>query len=87
MCNNCNCDNFDKCSIVGYQPIGFCCSYCIICDEHHICLHIEKKAEEKEKGIELVSATVEGNLLKVVIKQKGKEFPIVIDIQRQLGSK
>ena len=87
MCNNCNCDNFDKCSIIGYMPIGFCCSFCIICDEHHICLHIEKKSEVKEKEIELVSSSIEGNLLKVVIKQEGKEIPIYIDIQKQLNSK
>lgn len=28
MCNNCGCSNIDLCSIVGMQPVGFCCSKC-----------------------------------------------------------
>ncbi len=87
MCNNCNCDNYNKCSIVGYLPIGFCCSYCIIYDEHHICLNIEKTTQEEAEEIKLISSSIEKNLLRVVIKQKGKEIPIYIDLKKQLGMK
>ena len=38
MCNNCNCENYDKCSIVGHMPIGFCCSKCVLYNEEHTCL-------------------------------------------------
>jgi len=34
-----------------------------------------------------ISTTIEDGLLKVVISKKGREIPIVIDIQKQLGSK
>ncbi len=38
MCNDCNCDGYDMCSIVGMQPIGFCCSKCELFDEMRLCL-------------------------------------------------
>ena len=28
MCNFCECDNIEQCSIVGKIPIGFCCENC-----------------------------------------------------------
>ena len=87
MCQNCNCDIYEKCSIVGYMPIGFCCTYCNLYDERHVCLGTEKVPGEKEEQIKLISSTIEGKLLRVVIKQKGKETPIYIDLQKQLGSK
>ena len=34
MCNDCNCENADLCSIVGMQPVGFCCSKCELWDEN-----------------------------------------------------
>ena len=39
MCNNCECENSDKCSIVGYiNSPGFCCSMCVGYDEQFTCL-------------------------------------------------
>ncbi len=32
MCNNCYCENQEKCSVVGYQPYGFCCNLCVYYD-------------------------------------------------------
>ncbi len=29
MCNNCECENQEKCSIVGYMPTGYCCHLCV----------------------------------------------------------
>ena len=88
MCNNCNCDNFDQCSIVGYLPVGFCCSNCYLYDEAHTCLKTKTKyaTSEGTEIIEPISTTIEGGLLKVEIKKKGKKVPIYIDLQKQLGS-
>ncbi|MHA1278006.1 MAG: hypothetical protein ACTSQI_16350 [Candidatus Helarchaeota archaeon] len=29
MCNSCDCPDFEKCSIRGTAPIGWCCPRCI----------------------------------------------------------
>ena len=29
MCNSCECDNMDRCSIRGTSPIAFCCDRCL----------------------------------------------------------
>ncbi len=91
MCNNCNCDGYDKCSIVGYLPIGFCCSYCYLYNETHTCLltktkHLEEEtiSEVSEGEFTLISSSIEGNLLRVVIENKGKEIPIYIDLKKHL---
>lgn len=87
MCNNCNCGNFDQCSIVGYLPVGFCCSKCNLYNEAHTCLTTRSKHETpaSTEKLEPISATIEGGLLKVEIKKKGKIVPIYIDLQKQLG--
>ena len=87
MCNNCNCDNYDQCSIVGYMPNGFCCTKCYLYDEMHTCLKMKSRPLEKEGAFKPISTKIEGGVLKVVIGQKGKKIPIIIDFQKQLGSK
>jgi len=37
MCNNCNCENYEKCSIVGNMNFGSCCHDCFYFDEMHSC--------------------------------------------------
>jgi hypothetical protein len=37
MCNNCDCENYEKCSIVGHLPYGTCCPECRYYDEKHSC--------------------------------------------------
>ncbi|MHA1148280.1 MAG: hypothetical protein ACTSR8_08540 [Promethearchaeota archaeon] len=90
MCNNCNCEMYDHCSIVGFMPIGFCCSKCILYDEFHTCLttqsHPAKKVKSSTGKVVPISTTIEGGLLKVVVKQEGKEIPIFIDLQKHLNS-
>lgn len=92
MCNNCYCENYEKCSIVGYMPIGFCCSKCTLYDESHICLATKRistkgaKSGERKEPIRPVSTEIEDGLLKVVIKEKEKEIPIYIDLQKPLDS-
>lgn len=84
MCNSCNCDGYDQCSIVGYMPIGFCCTKCYLYDEKLTCLKSQLK--EKASKIRPVSAKIEGGVLKVVVKKDEKEVPLVIDLDKQLGS-
>ena len=91
MCNNCNCDGYDKCSIVGYLPIGFCCSHCFLYNETHTCLSTKTKHLEDDsisKGIEgelkLISSSIEGSFLRVVVENKGEEIPIYIDLKKHL---
>ncbi|MFX1343951.1 MAG: hypothetical protein ACFFAI_02500 [Promethearchaeota archaeon] len=94
MCQNCNCDFFDRCSIVGYMPIGFCCENCYLYDEYTTCLKSKTKSElEKEPGVETISeiklshASIEGKLLKVIITQKDeKEKTLLIDLKKYLES-
>jgi hypothetical protein len=92
MCNNCNCDNYEKCSIVGYMPVGFCCSKCYLYDENHTCLANKRKRTKNIKSGEIehpirpISSEIEDGLLKVVVEEKGEEIPIYIDLQKQLDS-
>lgn len=56
MCNECDCENYDLCSIVGSIPLGFCCPKCVHFNEAHICLNSKAKTEQsmssKAKNIE-----------------------------------
>ena len=94
MCKNCNCDFFDKCSIVGYMPVGFCCENCFLYDEYMTCLNSKTKVNdgeenetEKLKEVKLKSASIEGELLKVVlVKNEEKEKVLYIDLKKYLES-
>lgn len=84
MCNSCNCDGYDQCSVVGYMPVGFCCTKCYLYNEMQTCLKTSTK--EKVSKIEPISAKIEDGVLKVVVKKDEKEVPLVIDLDKQLGS-
>ena len=90
MCNNCNCENYEQCSIVGYMPIGFCCSKCVLYNEEHTCLSMKtkkltaKSGNLKEEALEPISTSIENGLLRVVIKKDDKEIPVYIDLQKHL---
>ncbi len=94
MCQNCNCDFFDRCSIVGYMPIGFCCENCHLYDEFVTCLksknNVNGEIELKTASIgeiKLINASIEGELLKVVIKQEHeREKTLFIDLKKYLVS-
>ena len=94
MCQNCNCDFFDRCSIVGYMPIGFCCENCYLYDKYTTCLKSKTKSEEgkepkieKIREIKLKNVSIEGELLKVIIIQKDeKEKTLLIDLKKYLES-
>ena len=94
LCNNCNCDAYEQCSIAGKAPIGFCCSKCVLYDENHTCLktktrHLGVAVEEGEESDHFrpISTTIEDGLLKVVLSKKDTKIPIIIDLQKQLDSK
>jgi len=76
---------------VGYLPIGFCCSHCFLYNETHTCLstktkHLEEETISKspEGEFKLVSSSIEKNLLRVVVENKGEEIPIYIDLKKHL---
>jgi len=48
MCKNCSCKNYYKCSIVGYTPIGFCCTFCINYTTELTCLTCNSSVETEE---------------------------------------
>ena len=45
MCNNCDCENYEKCSIVGYFPLGFCCPKCTFYEDREKCFQTLKEVE------------------------------------------
>ncbi len=94
VCDKCNCDFFDRCSIVDYMPIGFCCEKCLLYNEFTTCLNlktlskeeVEKKTENVGE-IKLISTTIEGEFLKVIIEHKDeKEKTLFIDLKKYLES-
>ena len=50
MCNDCYCENNDKCSIVGTLPHGFCCERCIKIDIDDNCLFYKSPFENFKKN-------------------------------------
>ncbi len=92
MCHNCNCDFFEKCSIVGYMPVGFCCENCFLYDEYTTCLKSKSREGEeieedskKVSEIKLINASIVGGLLKVVIeREEEKEKTLLIDLKKYL---
>lgn len=95
MCNNCNCDFYDRCSIVGHITSPFhCCEKCDLYDEAHTCLKMNSKrkdsGEEKKyplPKIRPITTIIENGILKVVVEQNGEEFPLYIDIEKQLSAR
>ncbi|MHA2393968.1 MAG: hypothetical protein ACXAEX_18705 [Promethearchaeota archaeon] len=71
------------------MPVGFCCENCFLYDEYTTCLKSKSNIEqETEVGdIKLISASIKGQLLKVVIQhQEKEERTLLIDLKKYLGS-
>jgi uncharacterized protein YpiB (UPF0302 family) len=76
------------------MPVGFCCESCFLYDEYTTCLKSKtnSNAEVEEKAsnlgnIKLISASIEGELLKVVIEHLDeKEKSLFIDLKKYLQS-
>lgn len=45
MCDCCDCDEYLKCSVYGFQRVGFCCDRCTYYVEGAICSHKVEKPE------------------------------------------
>jgi hypothetical protein len=48
MCNFCDCENYDRCSIIGNIPMGFCCPKCVNFNEERSCKRSVSKVEERQ---------------------------------------
>lgn len=71
MCNKCECDNMDQCSIVGYQPFGACCTLCVHYDVEHTCPNYEMVAKKLSVSQE--------KLFKVAPKEKAKAMTVSVE--------
>ena len=71
MCNNCDCDHSDQCSIVGHQPYGACCSMCDSWDEAHTCPNYETVAKKLTIS--------KSEIFKVASKEKGRKIEVSIE--------
>ncbi|MFW9784440.1 MAG: hypothetical protein ACFFFB_19325 [Candidatus Heimdallarchaeota archaeon] len=71
------------------MPIGFCCENCFLYDEFTICLKSKSKNKETVEigDLKLINASIEGQLLKVVIShQEKEEKTLFIDLKKYLES-
>lgn len=85
MCKSCDCDNYEKCSIVGYMPIGYCCSLCNQYEEHKTCINEEdKEIPVSGSVIKLIKSEIKDNDLFIIIEKEGKEFKLRIDLKTYL---
>ncbi|MFX0104477.1 MAG: hypothetical protein ACFE75_03180 [Candidatus Hodarchaeota archaeon] len=74
------------------MPIGFCCEHCFLYDEYKTCLKSKTRVKEEQESdteklgeIILVKASIEGNLLKVVIEHEDKkEKTLILDLKKYL---
>lgn len=71
MCNNCDCEAIDRCSIVGYQSYGACCTVCAHYDVEHTCPNYEMVAKNLTVSQE--------NLFKVAPKEKAKAMTVLVE--------
>ena len=58
MCN-CDCENQERCSIVGYFPVGYCCPKCVFNENREVCFEFEMNVnfdrEEIPAHIEIIN--------------------------------
>ncbi|MFW9899614.1 MAG: hypothetical protein ACFFDO_10195 [Candidatus Thorarchaeota archaeon] len=86
MVDNCNCQNADRCSIIGYLRAGFDCPYFKPMDaESTFEITFSSLITEIEKMVPL-KTSIKGGILKVVIKKEGKKIPLEIDLKQELGA-
>ena len=85
MCKHCDCDNIEKCSIVGYMPIGYCCSLCNHYEENQACIHEpEEEVLPTDVKIKLIKSEIKNNEIFVKIEKDGREFQLKIDLRPYL---
>lgn len=78
MCNYCDCENADKCSIVGNIPIGFCCPQCMYYEGETTCRRLREQTEariqSKQKDIKALQSIL-GKSEKKITKKQLENFP------------
>ena len=85
MVDNCNCQNIERCSIIGYLPAGFDCPYFRPIDaESTFESTFSNLITVSEKMVPL-KTSIKGGILKVVIKKEGKKIPLEIDLKQEIG--
>ena len=84
MVDNCDCQNIDRCSIIGYLPAGFDCPYFKPIDAESTFESTDSKLITGTQKMVPLKTTIKNGVLKVVIKKEGKEIPLEIDIQEEL---
>jgi len=92
MCKNCDCDFIERCSIVNFLPVGFCCENCNLYDAIKKCIKseesskvVDKQDTDEVEDLKLINATIENDLLKVTISEKGGSGKtIYINIKKHL---
>lgn len=85
MVDNCNCQNIDRCSIIGYLPAGFICPYFRPIDaESTFESTVSNLITGPQKMVPL-KTSIKGGILKVVIKKEGKKIPLEIDLKQEIG--
>ncbi|TFG21660.1 MAG: hypothetical protein EU529_12850 [Promethearchaeota archaeon] len=84
MVGNCNCENIDRCSIIGYLPAGFECPYFRPIDAESKFESTGSKLITGTQKMVPLKTTIKNGVLKVVINKEGKKIPLEIDIQQEL---
>ena len=87
MADNCNCENIDRCSIIGYLQPGFECPYFAPIDADSVfdSGDISSLIRSTEMLVPM-ETTIKDGVLKVVINKEGKKIPLEIDIKQELDS-
>ncbi|MEJ2250551.1 MAG: hypothetical protein P8Y97_12975 [Candidatus Lokiarchaeota archaeon] len=80
MCNVCDCEEYEKCSIVGYIPLGFCCPKCNFYEAEGACVR-SKMNVQKKIPVSLKDETGKVNLFpdKFCLKKKSQVLTSKID--------
>ena len=87
MADNCNCENIDRCSIIGYLQAGFICQYFkpMDADSTFETADISSFIRKTEMVVPM-ETTIKDGVLRVVINKEGKKIPLEIDIKQELDS-
>lgn len=84
MVDNCNCENIDRCSIIGYLPAGFVCPHFRPIDAESNFKSIDSNLITGTQKMVALKTSIKDGILKVVIKKEGKKIPLEIDLKQEI---
>ena len=84
MVDNCNCQNIDRCSIIGYLPAAFDCPYFRPIDAESTFESIGSNLITGTQKMVALKTSIKDGILKVVIKKEGKKIPLEIDLKQKI---